>query len=188
MKWSGWFKRGARATKTPSRPRRPRWQRWTMEALLLLAVLAGVQLWMRRNLVPADGRPAPTVSLRDLDGRPVLLSDFRGDAIQLHFWATWCGVCRMEHGALNAVQAGLEPGQRLVSVVVDGDDTAHLRRYLAEHDIRYPVLVADEAAVQAFGVTRFPTNFYLTPEGTLTGSDVGWSTRWGMQARLSGCW
>lgn len=188
MSATSWFKRSASTPAAPRKPRRPRWLRWTLEVTLLLAVLAGVQLWLRRNLVPADGRPAPAVTLHDLDGRPVLLSDFRGDAVQLHFWATWCGVCRMEHGALNAVQAGLEPGQRLVSVVVDGEDAAHLRRYVAEHDIHYPVLVADEAAVRAFGVTRFPTNFFLTPEGTLTGADVGWSTRWGMRARLSGCW
>jgi thiol-disulfide isomerase/thioredoxin len=177
------------ATPADPKPRkRRRWLRWSVEAALFVGVWFGLQAWMRRNLLPADGRPAPAVTLRHLDGRPATLADYRGEAVQLHFWATWCGVCRMEHGALNAVHEGLAPGQRLISVVADGDDLDHLRKYLAEHDVRYPVLIADQAALAAFGVSSFPTNFYLSPEGNLSAHDIGWSTRWGMRARLSGCW
>ncbi len=170
----------------PARPRRPRWQRWAIDLALIAGVLIVAQLWHRRHLVPADGRPAPEVTLRTLDGAPVHLSDYRGKTVQLHFWATWCSVCKVEYGALNALQAGLSDDQALLAIVADGDDPARIKRYIAEHGLTYPVLIGDRAAIEAFGVSSFPTNFWLTPEGTLTGRDVGMTTRWGMRWRM-GC-
>lgn len=169
-----------------AKPRR-RWTRWLGEIVFFLVILLGIQWWQRRDLMPADGRPAPQVQLLDLEDRPVSLADFKGMRVQLHFWATWCGVCRMEHGALNAVHDGLGKDQKLVAIVADGQDVEKLKSYIEEQGIRYPVLRADDAALKAFGVKQFPTNYFLSPDGTLSANDVGWSTRWGMRARLSGC-
>ena len=59
-------------------------------------------------------QPAPDFVLNDLDGEPVRLSDFRGQSVFLNFWATWCGPCRREMPAFQALRSryhgsGLEP-------------------------------------------------------------------------------
>ena len=41
-------------------------------------------------------QPAPDLTLFDLDGREVSLSDFQGDVVLLNNWATWCPPCREE--------------------------------------------------------------------------------------------
>lgn len=170
----------------PGKARRPRWQRWLFEIGLVVVLFVAIQAWHRRTLIPSDGRPAPTVTLRTLDGAPVTLAHWAGKRVQLHFWATWCSVCRMEHGALNAVHADLPDDAALVTIVADGDDPARIKAYIAEHGLNYPVLLGSRAVIEAFGVTSFPTNFFVSPDGMLSNSDVGWSTRWGMRARL-GC-
>ena len=39
------------------------------------------------------GQPAPDFTLDDLQGQSVSLSDFKGQAVFLDFWASWCGPC-----------------------------------------------------------------------------------------------
>lgn len=46
---------------------------------------------------------APDFTAKDITGKDVKLSDFRGKVVLLNFWASWCGVCKTEKPALNAM-------------------------------------------------------------------------------------
>ena len=176
----------SKSTEQPSpRSRRSRWARWALEIGLVLAVYFGVSHWQTRHLVETE-RVAPSFELRTLDGRSVALEEFKGKRLLIHFWATWCGVCQREHGALNAIWRGLDEDEALVTVVADADDTDAIRRYVAEHDIEYPVLLADDRVVQQYRVSAFPTNYFIGPDGTIRSHTVGMSTRYGLSARM-GC-
>jgi len=50
---------------------------------------------------------APDFTAIDHNGKPVKLSDFRGKVVLLNFWASWCGVCKNEKPALDAMAADL---------------------------------------------------------------------------------
>lgn len=41
----------------------------------------------------APGSEAPNFNLTDINGKPVSLKDFRGKAVYVDFWATWCRPC-----------------------------------------------------------------------------------------------
>jgi thiol-disulfide isomerase/thioredoxin len=45
--------------------------------------------------------PAPDFTVTDRAGKPVKLSSFRGKVVLLNFWASWCGVCKMEKPAIE---------------------------------------------------------------------------------------
>ncbi len=167
-------------------PLRSRLLRWTLEGLLLLAVYFGVTTWRESGLLSKGDTPAPEFALRDLSGKTVNLASFRGKTVLVHFWATWCGVCRQELGTLNAVQAGLEPDEALLTVVADSDDTEHVRRFVRDHDVRYPVLLGTDAVLAAYKISAFPTNYVISPDGHVAGTTVGMSTRFGLSARM-GC-
>lgn len=169
----------------PRVPWRKRAVRIALEIALVAAVYFGVSAWQGRKLL-GSSEPAPAFTLRSLDGKPVSLAELRGKRVLLHFWATWCGVCRQEHGALNAVQAGLGPDEVLLSIVADSEDPEAIRRYAKDAGIGYPVLLADAAVVRSYRVGAFPTNYFVSKEGQITGHTVGMSTRLGMNARL-GC-
>lgn len=157
---------------------------WALQAALLVAVVWAVSAWQTRSHLGSRAL-APDFALRDLDGKQVRLADLRGKRVLLHFWATWCGVCKLEPDALNAVHDRLGPDEVLLGVVADSDEPAEVRRFVEEHGVRYPVLLADDAVLAAYRVGAFPTNYFIAPDGTISASTVGLTTRFGMWARMA---
>lgn len=162
-----------------ARLRASRLLRFAGEIALVLMVVGGVQAWRGRDLA-ADGTPAPDLALRDLQGNLHRLSDYRGRPVMLHFWATWCGVCRQEFGALNTLEA--ERGEAvLLAVAEDGDDAAALRAFVKERGLTYPVLRGSDSVSRQWGITVFPTSFYLDRDGRIVTHQMGMTTRWSMR-------
>lgn len=176
-------------TMSSAQKRKKTWQtralRLLRDALIFGGLIVLIFAWQRRGLLPADGQDAPDVTFKQLDGKSVKLSDYRGKRVQLHFWATWCRVCKMEHGALHSVFDKL--GKDEVLLAVSGDaDPQKVARYVKDKGLRYPVLIADRQALAAFNISSFPSNYFIDEKGKLRGRDVGMSSRWGMRWRL-GC-
>lgn len=159
-------------------------RRWAVEIALFAGVYFAVSSLQERNLL-ATHSPAPAFELSTLDGRTVSLEALRGKRVALHFWATWCGVCRREFGALNAVQQGLSPDEAVYAIVADSDDPEQVRRFVAEHHITYPVLLGTGEVLAAYRVGSFPTTYYVDREGRIGAHTVGMSTRFLIRARMA---
>src|SRR5438105_1723705 len=66
------------------------------------------------------GKLAPEFALESLDGATVHLSDFRGKAVLLNFWATWCQPCKIEMPWFEDLQKQYGPqGFQVVGIAVD---------------------------------------------------------------------
>ncbi|MFY8061520.1 MAG: TlpA family protein disulfide reductase, partial [Arenimonas sp.] len=63
----------------------------------------------------SEGQPAPNLLGKDVKGNPVTVDAFRGKVLVVTFWASWCGPCRKELPALNALQNAV--GTELIQVV-----------------------------------------------------------------------
>jgi peroxiredoxin len=156
---------------------------WVARFVLFAIIFLAVSRWQQRDHVP-DGTPAPSFSLRTLDGKQVSLEEFRGKPVLLHFWATWCGVCRQEFSMLNSLHESLGSDAVLLSVVADSD-TPGLGAFASEQGIQYPVLLGNAGMLSAYKVGAFPTNYFIAPDGSIASSSVGMSTQWASRARLS---
>jgi len=76
--------------------------------------------------IASDPREALPLVLERPDGSKTTLADFRGRAVLLNLWATWCAPCRTEMPALDRLEAAAGgPGFEVVAVNVD---TARLER------------------------------------------------------------
>lgn len=150
--------------------------------MLVLWLVVGA--YQTRRHVGGSDAPAPSFTLSDLSGRSVSLRDFRGKKVVLHFFATWCGVCKAELPSVRGVHGALEPDEVLLAIAEDSDDVEALRRFAAEHELTYPILLGTHEVLAAYGVSAFPTNYYLNADGTVSSSTTGLSTRVGMELRL----
>lgn len=74
---------------------------------------------------------APDFSLKDLDGKTVKLSDYKGKIVILNFWAVWCKYCKQEMPDLNEFNKELVKDNEAVTLAVDAQESSDtVKNYL----------------------------------------------------------
>ena len=111
---------------------------------------------------------APDFSLKDLSGKTVSLSAFRGKVVLLNFWATWCPPCRAEMPALNRLQHALKPrGFEVLSVSTDRS-VNDIKDFLEKNRVDFPILFdADRSVAKQYRVFSMPTTFLINKNGMI---------------------
>jgi thiol-disulfide isomerase/thioredoxin len=157
---------------------RRRYWRWLRDALVLVLIVAGVQWWQARDLV--QGTAPPLVGLM-LDGQPFQL-DYAEGPYLVHFWATWCPVCRLEHGNIASLAEDLP----VVTVATSSGTADEIRDFLLQEDTTaLPVLLDERGAIaRQWGVFGVPASFIVDTEGGIVYAGKGYSTGWGLRLRL----
>ena len=127
-----------------------------------------------------DAKPRPArldFTVKDIDGRNVRLSDYKGKVVLLNFWATWCGPCKVEIPALVDVYARYrDQGFAVLGVSVD-DSPEQLRRFAREYKMNYPVLVGrdrEDLVDDAYGPNwAIPVSFLIARDGRICRKHMG---------------
>jgi peroxiredoxin len=162
----------------PTTPRPRRLREWLLNLALILVIFLAVQWWMARPL--ATGA-APALNGRTLDGQAVDLKDLRGQPVLVHFWATWCPVCKLGNGAIAAIARD----HRVISVAMQSGGAADIAGFMAAAGLRFPVLTDDDGAIASrWGVPGVPATFVIDADGQIAYSATGLSTETGLRARL----
>jgi thiol-disulfide isomerase/thioredoxin len=118
--------------------------------------------------------PAPSFTLSDVAGQPLSLTDFRGKAVLLTFWATWCGPCRAEVPDLIALQERYKDRLEIIALTVDDGSEESVRQFVKKRGINYRVAVAPDDLQDKFGgVHGLPTVFILDTSGRMVQKHVG---------------
>lgn len=127
-------------------------------------------------------RPLPELRFEDGDGRPLTLADFRGKAVLLNIWATWCAPCRREMPTLDRLQAELGgPHFAVVALSIDRAGLGVVSEFYDEIGIEHLAKYIDESgkASRQLNAVGLPTTLLIDREGREIGRHVGpaeWDT------------
>jgi thiol-disulfide isomerase/thioredoxin len=121
------------------------------------------------------GTPAPDFTLQSLDGKSVSLSEFKGKAVLVNFWATWCGPCKIETPWLVELQNEYgSQGLQIVGVAMDESGKDEIARFAKDMGMNYPVLLGREAVGEAYGgVPALPESFFIGRDGKIVDKIMG---------------
>lgn len=121
------------------------------------------------------GLTAPDFELTSLDGKRVRLSDYRGKAVLLNFWATWCSPCKVEMPWFVDMQKRYgNDGLVVVGVAMDDTDSSKIAQFASEMGVNYPVLLGTDKVSEDYGNVEFlPTSFYIDRDGKIVGKGTG---------------
>src|SRR5215472_1269875 len=108
-----------------------------------------------------DPDPAPDLKAKDLNGQELSLEAYKGKVVLLNFWATWCGPCRAEIPGLIQIQEAYKDRLQVIGMDVD-DDEEHLRAFVKDQGINYPVALTSVPVRLAYGgIAGLPTLFVI---------------------------
>ena len=155
---------------------------------ILLAVITGLAVtlgtvvhWPEKKPVgkivkdSKDRQNAPDFVLKDAGGKPVRLSDYKGQVVLLDFWATWCGPCAIEIPWFTDFQRKYKDrGFTVLGVAMDDSGWKDVKPFVAEKKINYRIVLGDDKTSDLYGdVEALPTTFVIDRQGKIASVHVG---------------
>ncbi|MDZ7630251.1 MAG: TlpA disulfide reductase family protein [Gemmatimonadaceae bacterium] len=139
---------------------------------LAVTVFVAYRLWPQAAAVlgvASSHQEAPDFRLTTLDGATISRESLRGKVVLVNVWATWCPPCRVEMPGFQKVyDRKRAAGFTIVGISTDTEGSEPVARYLSERAITYPVAMATNGVVQAFGgADALPTSFLLDRRGRI---------------------
>lgn len=117
----------------------------------------------------AQGSMAPEFELASLSGQNVKLSGYRGKAVLLNFWATWCAPCKIEMPWFEDLYKQYKPqGLEIVGVSMDDGGKEEVERFVKEMKVNYTILQGSEKVADNYGGVQFlPETFIIDRNGKI---------------------
>jgi thiol-disulfide isomerase/thioredoxin len=144
---------------------------------LVVALMLYVGFHMARRSAPriAKSTVAPDFSLESLDGKSVRLSDLRGKAVLLNFWATWCGPCKIEMPWFVELQNQYgAQGLQIVGVAMDDASKEDIAKFAKNMGVNYPILIGKESIGDQYGgIPALPESFFIGRDGKMVDKIIG---------------
>jgi peroxiredoxin len=118
---------------------------------------------------------APDFTLESLDGKSMRLSDLRGKAVLLNFWATWCTPCKIEMPWFVEMQRQYgAQGLQIVGVAMDDASKEDIAKFAKDMGVNYPILIGKEAVGDEYGgVPALPETFFIGRDGKIVDKILG---------------
>lgn len=138
---------------------------------------------------PLKGKPAPAFTLEDLSGKKVSLASYKGKAVLINFWATWCGPCKIETPWLVELRNQYAAqGFEILGVSTDDldrDDTKlfanekkDIQKSAEQLKIDYPVLIDGATLSKPYdGLDAMPTSYFVDRNGTVVAVQLGLTSK-----------
>jgi thiol-disulfide isomerase/thioredoxin len=155
------------------------WRGRVIQILLFVLLVAGIRFWQQRDMVSGA---APVLQGMTLAGKSYTLPAHPDRPVLVHFWATWCPICRTEQSSIadiahdypNAITVAMQSGK--ADAV-----TSHMR----EQGITFPVVNDPDGSIaRAWGVHAVPVSFIIGSDGKIHFVEVGYTTGIGLRLRL----
>lgn len=159
-------------------------------------LVADPQTGAGQMISPLIGKKAPAFTLTTLKGEKVSLASYKGKAVQLNFWATWCAPCKIETPWLVELKKQYGPqGFEVLGVSFDdldkddpkllAKDKLEIAKGVENLKIPYPVLIDGDSIAKAYGdIDVYPTSYFVDRNGTIVAASFGLTSKSDLEGHI----
>lgn len=120
------------------------------------------------------GHVAPAFQLVSLDGKKVSLADYKGKAVLVNFWATWCAPCKLEMPWLVDLRTKYaSQGFEILGITEDDPGSKDIAPFAQKVGVNYPVLQADEKIANTYHTDFLPMSYFVGRDGKVVEQIAG---------------
>ena len=142
------------------------------------------------------GKKAPEFTLRSVEGKKVSLADYKGKAVLINFWATWCAPCKIETPWLVELRNQYAAqGFEILGISMDDIDRGdpeklsgekkEIARFVQLQHMPYPVLIEGDSISKPYGgLDDLPTSFFVDRNGTVVAAQLGLTSKDEIEANI----
>jgi thiol-disulfide isomerase/thioredoxin len=118
---------------------------------------------------------APSLVLKDIQGRTLRLADYKGKVVLLNFWATWCPPCRAEMPDLVRLQREYgKQGLQIIGITYPPENRASVLRFTRRLKLNYPVALGTVETKALFSADEtLPLTIIIDRDGIIRGTIAG---------------
>ena len=160
--------------------------KWNMKSILKELTIGLIAIFILSNIMSYIRKPElnstqlPQVEVTLLDSTSYTLQ--KGKPVVIHFWATWCKVCKLEVDNIERLSKEYE----VLTIAVSSGENAKIKAYFKERGLTFKVVNdVDGTWAKQFKVEVFPTTFIYDGTGELKFTEVGYTTTAGLLARMA---
>ena len=163
-----------------AKPKKSRiWLRRGLEILLFIVLIMGVRAWQQRDIMKGAAPPLQGILL---NGSAFALARKPAQPVLIHFWATWCPICRTELGSIDSLA---QDNPNVITVAMQSGNTISVQGYMREHEVNFPVLNDEDGRISlSWGVHAVPASFIVDTNGEIRYVEIGYTTGMGLRLRL----
>ncbi len=154
-----------------------RWVKFTLEIAFFVLLFIALRAYMQKDMVRGEAPPIQAVTL---SGAEFSLQDSTRP-ILVHFWATWCGICKLEQGSIESISRDYP----VMTIAMQSGSNEEIQAFLEEHQLTFAVINDDDGELsRQYGVSGVPASFIIASNGEIVSVERGYTTEWGLRARL----
>lgn len=152
--------------------------KWLLEITIFLLVYLAARSWMQRDMVAG---PLPEVKGISLTAEQIDISTKLERPLLLHFWASWCRICRFEQDSIQSISQEYQ----VVTVAMQSGSDDEVRKFLKDNNLSFTVINDEEGLLsKRFGIQGVPASFIINKQGEIAYTEVGYTSAWGLRFRL----
>ena len=136
---------------------------------MLKSIVLAVLLITLPVIVAGQSSKAPALVLKDLRGRTVRLSNYKGKVVLLNFWATWCPPCRAEMPELIKMQRRYRSlGLQVIGITYPPQVRGEVRQFIKKLGVNYPIALGTKETKTLFDESEtLPVTIVIDRQGNV---------------------